>query len=143
MPERAPRVVLGHRDLDQPVAGRVVAGEDLRALEAGDVERLGRRDHRDRVVGGALEGQVRHVLGARQHQRAVDLVGHDPGAVPGHDVADPLELGAGVHVAARVVRLGEQQRPRTAREQPVERVEVDDVACRRPGPPAGPTARVR
>ena len=39
-----------------------------------------------------------------------------------------LELGPAVHVAARVVRLGEQQRPRTAREQPVERVEVDDVA---------------
>ena len=43
----------------QPVAGRVVAGHDLGALEAGGVERLGRGDHGDRVVGGARERRGR------------------------------------------------------------------------------------
>ena len=47
----------------------------------GGVERLGGGDDRDRVVGGALEAEVGHVLGARQHQRRVDLVADHPGAV--------------------------------------------------------------
>ena len=65
------------------------------------------------------------MLGARQHQRRVDLVAHHARAVAYDDVADPLELGAGEHAAPRVVRLGEQQRLRAVGEEPVEPVEVE------------------
>ena len=77
------------------------------------------------MVGGAVEGEVGDVLGAGQHQRRVDLVADHPGAVAHGHVADPLELGAGVDVAERVVRLGEQQRARAAGEEVVEPVEVE------------------
>ena len=65
------------------------------------------------------------MLGPGQHQRRVDLVADHPRPVPHHDVTDPLELLAGVDVTARVVRLGQQQRPRAVGEQPVEVVEVE------------------
>jgi hypothetical protein len=59
----------------------------------------------------------------------MDLVRDDPRAVPGHDVADAFELGAGEDAAPGVVRLGQQQGPGSAREQCVELVEVDLGAC--------------
>ena len=65
------------------------------------------------------------MLGARQHERRVDLVAHDARTVAYDDVADPLELGAGEHAAPRVVRLGEDQRLRPVGEEAVEPVEVD------------------
>ena len=92
---------------------------------AGGVERLGRGDDRDRVVVGAVDREVRDVLGARQHQRRVDLVADDPRAVAYDDVADPLQLRAGEHAAPRVVRLGQDQRLRPVGEEAVEPVEVD------------------
>ena len=55
----------------------------------------------------------------------MDLVGDDAGAVASYDVADALELGPGEDPPPRVVRLREQQGPRTVGEQPVEGVEVD------------------
>ena len=62
-----------------------------------------------------------------QDQRRVDLVADDPGPVRQGEVADALELRTGVHVTARVVRVGQQQRARALGEQPVEVVEVERV----------------
>jgi hypothetical protein len=77
------------------------------------------------VVVGAGQVEVRRVAGAGEHERRVDLVGDDPCTVPGHDVADPLELGPGEHPAPRVVRLGQQQRAGTLGQKRVEPAEVD------------------
>ena len=51
---------------------------------------------------GALDLQVRHVLGARQDEGPVHLVAHHTTTVTEDDVTDPLELGAGEHPAPRV-----------------------------------------
>ena len=67
------------------------------------------------------------MLRAGQDERRVDLVADDPGPVLDGEVADPLELARGVHVAARVVRVGQQQGPGAVGEEPVEVVEVEDV----------------
>ena len=73
---------------------RGVGHHQLGAPQPRGVEGLGRGDHRDRVVVGAVQVEVRRVGGAGEHERRVDLVGDDPGTVARHDVADPLELGA-------------------------------------------------
>ncbi len=79
------------------------------ALEAGDVPALGRRaeDHslaRDVVV----ERLERHVPGAGQHQRRMDLVDEDRDAVAGAQVRDAHELVAAPHPAERVMRAAQE-----------------------------------
>ena len=122
---------------------RRVGHQQLGAPQTGGVERLRRRHHRDRVVVGPLQVEVRRVARARQHQRRVDLVADHPRPVPQHDVADALELGPAEHPPPRVVRLGQQQRARARGEQRVEPVEVDLGPLRRRGRPPGRRAPAR
>src|SRR5208283_1183113 len=66
---------------------RLVGEDHLGALEAGQVPRLrGGRGGQGVRRGRGGGGRVGHVAGPRVHDRAVDLVGEDPPAVPVDDV---------------------------------------------------------
>ena len=110
--------------------GRVGGGDDLGAAEAGEVERLRRRDERDpprrRLLG---DGQERDVLGAGERQRRVDLVGEDPGVVLGGEPGERLELGPAGGGPGRVVGIAEQERPGAVREGGLDPVEVELAAA--------------
>ena len=111
---------------------RLGAGDDDRALEAGDVPRLARARERQPVLRRrAAERDVRRVRRARERERRVDLVGEDEHAVTRRERGDGVELLAAEYAADRVVRVAEQVRGRAACERPLECVEVELPA--RPG----------
>ena len=85
---------------DSRWARSVVVDDQLGALEAGQVPRLGRRRCRDGVGGGDIRAAgVRDVAVAGVHERGVDLVGEDQPAVAVDDGGDGVELGRLHHPA--------------------------------------------
>jgi hypothetical protein len=102
------------------------SGDDLGAAQPGEVEGLRGRPESDAAAArGRGDGEKGDVLGARQGERRVDLVGEDPGTVAGGGLGDPLQLLAGGHAAGRVVRAAEDQRPGSLREGAVDALDVE------------------
>ena len=127
-PERRPGV-LGRdrqRPRDRPVG--LVEQHQLRAVHAGDVERLRRAGDHDRAL---VDGEVRRERRARQRQRRVDLVGDHPHAVAPGQVGEARPARRGSRpgragcAGCRAGRCGHRRRtparPRPGRGSPPER----------------------
>ncbi len=106
--------------------GGLGGGDDLGALEAGEVERLRGRAEGDAALGGgARDGEEGQVGRPRQGQRRVDLVGEDPAPVALRGRGDRLQLLPVGNAAARVVGAAEDQRHRALSEAPLDRLGVE------------------
>ena len=116
----------------QPLAGRR-AGHRDRALEAGHVERLGRRGQRHPVLGRRpAERDERRVPGAGQGERGMDLVGYHEDPVLLGQRRDPAEVVRAEHPPGRVVRVAEQVAARTRGECRLQPGEVELPAAALP-----------
>ena len=85
------------------------SGDRQGRLQPGQVPRL-RRRHQGEGPLRAGHRQIRHVAGAGQHERRVDLVGDDPYAVLVRQLRHGCQLRCGVDGAGRVVRAAQQIR---------------------------------
>ena len=109
--ERVGLAVAGRRDLGaEALAQFIILDEDVRDLQAGEVEGLRRRGAGDGLRRNLRrEGGERRVLEAQAHELLVNLVGDDQYAVLEADRGDAQQFLARPDAAGRIVRAAEQE----------------------------------
>ena len=106
--EQVRRAEVVRRQSRERVVELVGSGVEDRPAQAGEVERLRSRRHRDRPRRdlGAERGE-RHVVVPGVDELGVDLVADDDEVVLGRQLGDHLQLGSIEHPAGGVLRMAE------------------------------------
>ena len=126
--DRAQMAAVGGAERQPPDhLGRALGGgDDLGAVQAGDVERLRRRAKCDSSLRRGLgDGEERHMPRAGKGQRRVDLVREHPGAVARRRVGDRGQLLPARNAAGGVVGAAEDQRDGALGEAPLDRFGIE------------------
>ena len=105
-----------------------VLHDGKRALQPGDVERLGRRHQRDRVLGDLrVQRGNRDVLVPGKQQVAVDLIRADHHALAQADLRHALQLRPAEDPPHRVVRVAQHKQAGLLGDGCLESIPIDAI----------------